>query len=816
MNAFFALPLLAGSSSGAADDPVLAQGVEPAFVANAGQWNERALARLRFPDAAVWLTRTGWTLDLRDEERAVALEFHVEDAKEPVLELEEQREAVQHFYLGDDPERWRSGLATFGRARLQGLQHGVDLVLRLEEGHLEYDFDLHAGVDVANLAIEVRGAERLRLTERGELVLETALGEVVQSAPRTFARDDNGELQPVESEVILLDETRFGFRVNGHDGQRALTIDPGLEWSSFLGASEADMPNEVELDALGRAVVAGMTAGFEFPVSPGAYDIVLKGTSDVFVTCFAHGGTGYVWSTFLGGSDGESLASLLIEPSRQLVLGGETRSSDFPTTAGVIDSSHNGLSDVFVTRLERDGSALLTSTLLGTNGIDTLGSMERLPNGDLAFGGATNSGSFPSTPGTVQPNFQGGPFTASDAFVAIIDPGFSTLVRATFLGSTGSESVTAMAIGPGGTIRVGGRTTSSGFGLFNALDGTFGGVEDGFLVELNPTMSAMNWSSFVGGSGEDRVTSIETRSSGGLLVGGWSDSMDFPATAFQVQPGGGRDAFVASYAANGSALEWSTLLGGANDDELHEVVEDSTGRPVAVGETDSRFFPVTRWGFQAWFRGPYPVGTAGDGWMARLEADGSDLAYGTFIGGNRDDAVYAIALSDDDVCTLVGQTLSINFPTTLGAVDRVLDFSGFGDAFALSLDFSRYPFTYGVGKPTSIFTVPYLLWTGFPGLTSNTLFRISIEEACPNTGMGALFVSSSPASVPMGTGTRYIGTPVRRAAVTNLGLFGSGTMTLPVEPWMVGRTLYYQFVFQDPGAANGVGLSEGLEVTFHP
>ena len=794
----------------------------PRFVPNEGQWHTEALGRMRLGPATVWLTQRGWKLDLRREHRGVVLEFEVGVGMSGVDvegRFEEPGVEIQSYFLGSDPAHWRTGLPTYARARLAGAVAGGDLVLRTEAGELQYDLELQPGVEVRTLEIRVLGARGLELDREGRLLIQTELGEVVQDPPVSWNVNPNGTRLPVESAFELRGQDRFGFVVRGGSSALPITIDPGLVWSSFLGAGDLDRPAAIAVDSKGRTLVAGSTDSFEFPASPGAYDLQLSGLTDAFVTCFNSDGTGYLWSTFLGGNDSDSVADIELSSELEVILAGETRSSDFPTTASAFDSGHNGLSDVFVARLERDGTVLLGSTYLGGSNNDTLGAMLLAPGGDLLLGGATSSASFPTTLGTIQTSFIGGPFSAPDGFLARLDGSGTSLIRSTFIGGAGSDSVRALALSSTGSLFVGGQAGAVSFPVFAALDPTLNGVTDGFVCEVDGMFAGFVWSTFLGGGSEDTVTALSERANGGVLAGGWSLSTDFPTTAgvLQATHGGLRDAFVVAYEAGGASVAWSTYLGGVQDDELADLTVDNTGRPVAVGLTESRFFPVTPFGFQAWFRGPYPAGSGGgDGWLARIETDGSALAYGSFLGGSQNDTALALVVTEDNVCHVTGQTMSQSFPTSVGAADLLLDFSGFPDGFVLAVDFARYPFTFGVGKTTSISTLPYLLWSGFPSLSSGGDFRVSIEEASPNMGFGVLYVSGSRVAIPTGTGTRYIGLPVRRAATTALSSFGSGTMTLDIQPWMVGRTLFYQLAFRDPGAGNGVGLSEGLEVAFHP
>ncbi len=815
-----ALTLLASGTLGlpGAEVDQLAARTVPHFIPNEGQWDERASGRIALGNASAWLASGGWTLDLRGDSKGVVLDFRIEASSESAeYEFTRPTAGVRNYLIGSDPSQWVTGVSAFEQARLSNVRAGVDLVLRTVEGVLEYDLELDAQADLAGLSIRVKGSEGVELTSGGALLVHTALGAIEQQPPMTWSLDSAGAKRLLPCRFVVHDSEHFGFAVDGWNQQHPLTIDPGLDWSSFLGGFDADLPADVVVDPFGRTLVAGGTNSFDYPASPGAYDLILDGSADAFVTCFAEDGSGFVWSTLLGGSDAESATALHIADDLKITVAGETRSANFPTTMGAVDVSHNGFSDVFVCRLNRDGSELLASTLLGGAGSESVAGIDRNALGEVVIGGTTNNGTFPTTIGALQQLFQGGPFSGTDCFVARFSSDLTQLRWSTFLGGLGSDVTGDVQLTAQDDVQLCGRTGSSNFPTASAFDSTLGGASDGFLCELAAAGNSLNWSTLLGGSGADSIEAFG-RSPSGLVVGGTTDSVDFPVTAgaFQSTIGGALDAFVASLSNGVSTLDWATYLGHELDDELADLTVDSTGHPIAVGRTESRFFPATPWGFQSYFRGPYTLGAVGgDGWLSRLEPDGSQMPYGSFVGGPFDDAVTAVTLGLNDQCHLVGRTMSSAFPTSIGVVDPVFDFSGFGDGFALSLDFARFPFVFGTSKLTSGFYEPYLGWNGFPSLREND-FEITVDDAWPSTGSGTLLASATRVNIPQMGGSRYVGAPARRAATTTLGFFGTSRMSIPIQPWMVGKTLYFQFVFQDASAAAGLGLSNGMAVTFYP
>ncbi|MDP6539930.1 MAG: hypothetical protein QF903_05010 [Planctomycetota bacterium] len=799
------------------------------FVPNGGQWPPEARFSLVRGGLVAWVLSDGFLIDRADlvAGRACAVRFTFEGAGASPPAGEAPLVERRSYLRGPDPDRWPVGLPVYARVRFEELLAGCDLVLREGTGLFEYDIELERAADLVGVVVRCEGGEGLEVDESGELVVHTALGELRQSAPRAFAVTAGGGRMRVDCAFRLLGADRFGFEARGADGSLPLTVDPGIVWSTFLGEAEEDTANAVRLDWAGRTLVAGATSSPLFPTTVGAYDATHARPVDAFVTCLGPGASMALWSTFLGGDDSDAAYGLALGPRGAVYLTGETDSTDFPTTPGAFDSTHNGGRDAFVSVLSPDGGTLVASTFLGGAGDERGVDLELSSAGDPPdevrpfVGGTTTSGNFPITPGAFDPGYGGGSFGGGDGFVTRLAPDLGSLDWSTFLGGAGNDAVLDLAVDPTGLVSAVGSTGSVDFpvtaGAFDPTANGVGSFSDAFATRLAADGASLVWSTFLGGSMGDQARGVALGGGGEPVVVGRTESADFP-----VSPGapgavhaGAGDAFATRLDAGASAIVWSTLLGGAGDDGARAVAPASPAladEVVVVGGTRSEDFPATPWAFDAEDNNP-SLSTVADAFVARLGA-GGELRYASYLGGVDEDEAHAVAPTSDGGAIVAGRTVSSNFPATAGAFDRTHGGAQLADGFVTRLDFLRHPFVYGDGKQTSQGIVPIVGTGGFPSLAEDDLL-LYIDLAIPFQP-GWCFHGSSAADLPFMGGSLLVAPPLTRYRTIQTDLFGADTVPVPIRPWMVGQTLRFQFWFVDPGDAFGIGLSPGIEVLFYP
>ena len=348
-----------------------------------------------------------------------------------------------------------------------------------------------------------------------------------------------------------------------------------LVYSTFLGGGGFEFGRAIAVDAAGNAYVTGQTQGSGFPTTGGAFDTTFNIDNcprcgidqwDAFVTKLNAAGSGLVYSTFLGGFDFDDGRSIAVDGAGSAYVIGQTNSNNFPVRAGGFDTTYNGSGDTFVTKLNATGSALVYSTYIGGTQVELPEAVTVDGAGNAYVVGSTSSADYPTTAGAFDTTPNGG----FDTFATKVNPSGSALVYSTLLGGTDSDSGSDVAVDAGGNAYVVGGTSSPEFPTTaGAFDTTFA-VSDGFVVKLNPSGSALVYSTLVGGSGSDFISSIALTLGGNAWLAGGSGSVDFPTTTaggFETTFNGGvSDALVAELNAAGSDLLVATLIGGTNSE----------------------------------------------------------------------------------------------------------------------------------------------------------------------------------------------------------------------------------------------------------
>jgi len=384
------------------------------------------------------------------------------------------------------------------------------------------------------------------------------------------------------------------------------------------------------------------------------------------------------YSTYLGGGDHDEAYAIAVDAGGHAYVTGFTYSSDFPSSAGTVPA---GAGEAFVARLDASGTALSYATYLGGRGMDAGQGIAVGADGDAYVTGYTQSPDFPVTAGALQP--QRGADAARNAFVARLD-GEGRLRYSTYLGGSGSDAGQGVAVAADGSAYVTGYASSADFPTTaGALQPRLNGLQNAFVAKLAPDGGALAYSTLLGGDGYDAGQAVAVGRDGSAYVTGTTYAVfagTFPvsAGALQTVRGGEGDAFVARLDPRGAALAYSTLLGGAGQDGGRGIAVDADGAAYVAGYTASADFPVAAGALQ-----PSPGGGT-DAFVAKLGADGAELAYSTYLGGVGEDAAQAVAVGADGEAVVVGHTESADFPLTPDAAQPA--YAGRRMAFVARLD----------------------------------------------------------------------------------------------------------------------------------
>jgi len=368
------------------------------------------------------------------------------------------------------------------------------------------------------------------------------------------------------------------------------------------------------------------------------------------------------YSTYLGGMYGDTANGIAVDSSGYAYVTGSTTSTTFPTSSAY-QTSNAGGADVFVTKLNSTGTSLVYSTYLGGNGYDSGNAIAVDSSGNAYVTGSTSSSNFPTTSSVFQTIYGG----KSDAFVVKLDSDGSALTYASFLGGgSGADYGQGIAVDRAGNAYVTGTTQSTDFPTVSAFQGGNGGSSDVFLAKVNSSGSALNYSTYLGGTSADAGQGITVDSSGNAYVTGYTYSSNFPTVSpFQGTNAGRADAFVAKLRWDGSELLYATYLGGTDLDRGTAIALDASGDIYVTGDTLSVGFPVTPGAFQTVKKedrdayGNYRE----DAFVAELNPTGSQLVYATYLGGSEVDRGTGIAADSLGNAYVIGYTQSSDFAT---------------------------------------------------------------------------------------------------------------------------------------------------------
>ncbi len=514
-----------------------------------------------------------------------------------------------NYFSGSDPAKWRTRIPTYAKVKCPQVYPGVDLVYYGNARQLEFDFVVAPGADPRQIALAFEGVDNVGLADNGDLVLRTGAQEFRQHKPLIY-QTVNGARTAIAGGFKLNGNQEARFEIAAYDHAKPLVIDPTLSYSTYLGGTDSEIGTSVAVDPMGNVYIVGTTRSFDFPtLNP--FQPVLGGLLSAFVAKFSPSGS-LIYSTYLGGSslvgdNGYSLGlGIAVDAAGNAYVTGQNSDAEFPTTANALQPISLGY-DAFVTKLNPTGSVLVYSTFLGGDANDIGIAIAVDSDGNAYVTGGTASDNFPVTPGAVQ-------------------------------------------------------TTSRGGGS------PWGFVKDVFVAKVNPTGSALVYSTYLGGSRDEFAQGIAVDAAGNVYVTGETASIDFPTTAhaFQRTFGGGQtDFFIAKLNASGSALAYSTYLGGElNEQRLDAggigsgsggIAIDSQGNAYVTGHTSSGNFP-TKNALQA-SRGGNPNII-----VTKLNSDGSDLIYSTYLGCGGNCLGGSIAVDPDGNAYVTGGD-NTRFPT---------------------------------------------------------------------------------------------------------------------------------------------------------
>jgi len=691
----------------------------------------------------------------------VALKEQFVGAKARTIQGEEKSVTKVNYFKGNDSSKWKSNISTYDVVNLGEIYKGIDLKLKAYGNNVEKLFCVKPDANPEQIKISLSGIQpsgnppplspsvrgtgacpplagaggglgaslpvRVRtqtgglwVNDEGQLVAETELGAVKFTKPVAYQeingkrvdvsveyRIQKSELNPkssiqnFEAEVsnpkskIANRKLEYGFRVAAYDQTKDLIIDPLLA-STYLGGSGDDWVNSLTLDTSGNVYVTGWTGSTDFPTTSGAYDTSYN-NGDVFVSKLDGGLTSLLASTYLGGSGIDYGYSLTLDTSGNVYVTGYTDSTDFPTMSGAYDTSSNGRSDVFVSKLNGELTTLLASSYLGGPTSDIGYSLTLDTSGNVYVTGETSSSDFPTTSEAYDTSSIG-----YEVFVSKLNGGLTSLLASTYLGGSGSDIGYSLTLDTSGNVYVTGETSSSDFPTMSGAYDTSqnNSYNEVFVSKLDGELTSLLASTYLGGSSGDGGYSLALDTSGNVYVTGSTVSSDFPTTVGAYDTSSDYHAnedevFVSKLDSSLTRLLASTYLGGSRDEIGHSLALDASGNVYVMGHTYSTDFPTTSGAYDTSRGGDYNI------FVSKLNGELTTLLASTYLGGSGGDYGdygYSLALDTSGNVYVPGYTESTDFPTTSGAYDN--SYNGNGDVFVSKLDSNLSASTTSTPIPT--------------------------------------------------------------------------------------------------------------------
>lgn len=538
------------------------------------------------------------------------------NAQQPVYSASQITSHYYNFFLGNDQSKWKGGIHAAEQLELKELYPGISVKIETNaDERLEYTYTVAPGVSPLQIIQQYEHTDGLSINRNGDLVIKTHVGEIKELKPVAWQMV-KGKKQVVPC-VFKLSQNRVGYDFpRGYDVNSDLIIDPVLIFGSYSGSTADNFGMTATYDDAGHLYSGGTAFNIGYPTTPGAYDVTCNsastgaldgtyGITDVVLTKYKPDGTGLVYSTYLGGgtttTGTETVHSLIVNSNNELMCFGATSSIDFPTTGTAYQSAHAGGStiqfyfngvyfqptgtDIYVTKFNAAGTALIGSTYIGGSGNDGV-------NYKVSSGTYSTTASYDSLTTNYGDQFRG---------EIMIDNSNNIYVTST--------------------------TRSPDFPIVNAYQSSLSGSQDAVVFKFDPTLSNLLFSTYLGGSDKDAGYSIKLDAAGNVFVTGGTSSINFPVTAGALNTtyqGGKTDGFIAKLSPSGSALLAASFIGTNLYDQSMFVEIDKNDMVYLYGNTaGTGTFPVVNAGYSNPNSGQF---------IMRLDNDLSVIDFSTLFG----------------------------------------------------------------------------------------------------------------------------------------------------------------------------------------
>jgi hypothetical protein len=575
-----------------------------------------------------------------------------------------------NYFTGNDSRKWCTNVNSYEKIMYRNLWRNIDLVCYMDgNSSLKFDYVVRPGGNVEDIMLQYDGIDNLYPDEDGNLIIETPMGNFIDNSPTAYQMINGRKIDVAaryENRARHCEEYRYGFEI-GHryDPRYTLTIDPGIVYSSFIGAPFYDEATAVAVDNDGNAYVTGYTESLNFPTTNG-FDLSYNGGQDAFVVKI-NSTPAVVYSSYLGGAGNDIATGIDVDRNGNVYVTGYTDSNAFPTL-NPFQATRGGGRDGFITKIS-PVPAIVYSSYLGGNMDEFTSDVAVDRNGNACITGSTRSTNFPIAGNAFDSTYNG----SVDAFVTKVSPS-GTLIYSTYLGGDNVDVGTGIAVDSDGNIYISGTTISNNFPTRNAFDATANGNADAFVTKFNQSGSLI-YSSYLGGNDNDNGRSIAVDRQGNAYITGWTMSNNFPlVNPFDNTLGGTQDAFITKISSR-PAIVYSSYLGGTDVESGEGVAVDRYGNAYITGTTFSNNFPTVN---------PFDntLGGTTDAFITKVDSR-AQIIYSSYLGGSANENGNGIAVDRNQNAYIVGSTTSTDFPA-INAFDNT--YNGATDGFIAKIE----------------------------------------------------------------------------------------------------------------------------------
>jgi gliding motility-associated-like protein len=564
------------------------------FRENVGQWEEDILFKGSSSSSNIFFTKEG--MRIAHTRRVKIIQPGKEDELENLywkinflgalnnVKVKAAAAAASYTnYLIGTEDKHRTNVRDYNELRYESLYKGIDLHYYTSKGELKYDFILAPGANIDDIKLQCEGIKKIHLNKKGELEIAHRWGTVLEKKPYSY-QEINGEKIEVDIRYEIKEGTTYGYRLYGqYDRSKKIVIDPlSIVWGTYVGGANSTVSGyqyDIAVDANGGTYGTGYYPA-SFPATGNAFDNSFNGGfGDVFVYKMNENGSNLEYATYVGGSDDDRGMAIAVNANGEAYVAGYTFTppNGFPKTVQFGGTAST--SNAFAFKLNSSGSGLIYSAYFGANDQEAALDIAINSLGEAVIVGETKSYNFPMAAVSYDNTYNGAPY---DGFFVKLNASGSAMLSSGFLGGLRDDRAKGVAIDQNDNVYITGYTGSNNFPVSSgAYDNSHNGGLDVFVMKFNATMTTPQYSTYLGGTYDEEGVSIGVNDDMKVAVTGYTFSPNFPSTNGSYQ--GLKDIIVFELNAAGSALEFSKIIGTSRNEEGTSVLIDNSEKVLVAG-----------------------------------------------------------------------------------------------------------------------------------------------------------------------------------------------------------------------------------------